>query len=456
MMSPTMSAPVGRRLALFATLAGCAIVAGVVMTRPRSVAARELLIPVTAGPSLLPAAVVAQRGWTEGERRRADVALYERRVSEDPRSASDWSMLAAHQLQAARDAQDAALYRAAEQAARRSIALRTARNAKTMMLLSSALLAQHRFPEALAWADSMVAGDSSVVSFRALRFELQVEMGQYAAAETTMRTLLLDRQHPAVAPRLARWFELRGQPDSARRLLLAAREVADSATTMPSEQRAWFHLRVADFALRHGALDLAEEALRRGRAVAPQDLRLRQAAVRWHGLRGDVAATRALADSIGEQLDIATSSFMAAFSRAHDDPVSADRWVDRVEALNRASPEPFARGWTMTRLEARVDPVATRALLEREARVRTDVYGWDQLALARLVTGDARGAAEASSRALALGTRDGNLFWHAAQVAVMRGDTTQAMQLARTALKINPHFHVADAAAARAFVTAAR
>jgi tetratricopeptide (TPR) repeat protein len=415
---------------------------------------RVHLIPVTAGPNLLPAALVAQRDWSERERRAADIALYERRVGEDPRSASDWSYLAAHRLQAARDAQDASLYRAAESAARQSLALRTDRNAKTMMLLSSALLAQHRFPEALAWADSMVRLDARVVSFRALQFELQVEMGHYAAAETTFRTLLLDRTHPAVAPRLARWFELRGQPDSARRLLLNARAVADTAATMPAEQRAWFHLRVADFALRTGDLTLAGDAIRRGRVVAPADVRIQQAALRLHGLRGDAAATHALADSIGDALDIASSAFLAAFERARGDSAAARRWVTRIERLNRETPEPFARGWTMARLEAAVDPAGVRDVLERESRIRTDVYGWDQLALARLATGDVTGARDASDRALSLGTRDGNLLWHAAQVALAARDRHRADSLARRALDINPVFHVADAAAARALLSA--
>lgn len=428
------------------------LVAGIVVTSARDASARDLVVPVTAGPNLLPASIASQAGWSEAARRTADIALFERRVSEDPSSASDWSYLAAHRLQAARDAADPALFRAAEDAARRSIALRPERNAKTMMLLSSALLAQHRFPEALAWADSMVRLDSSVVSFRALRFELQLEMGHYAAADSTRRTLLLERQHPAVAPRLARWFELTGQPDSARHLLLRARAVADTATTLPAEQRAWFHLRVADFALRNGALDEAGAAIERGRAVAPHDLRLSQAALRWYGLRGDSAAVTALADSLGDQLDIATSGFLASFARAHGDRRGAVRWLARVERLNRASPEPFARGWTLARLEAGAQLPATRALLEREAAVRTDVYGFDQLAMARLATGDLPGAQEASRRARSLGTRDGNLWWHASRIAQAAGDAVEAVRCARMALAINPHFHVADAPAARAYL----
>jgi tetratricopeptide (TPR) repeat protein len=417
---------------------------------------RALLVPVTAGPNLLPASFVLQREWSEAERRAADIALYERRTREDPQSASDWSYLAAHRLQAARDAQDPALFRAAEDAARRSVALRADRNAKTMMLLSSALLAQHRFPEALQWADSMVRLDSSVVSFRALRFELQVEMGRYAEAETTFRTLLLDRSHPAVAPRLARWFEMRGQPDSARRLLLTARAVSDTALNLPTEQRAWFHLRVADFALRTGDLRLADDAIRRGRLVAPDDVRLRQAAIRFHGLTGNARETRALADSLEAVLDIATSSFLAAFERDAGELAASRRWFERVEQLNRDSPEHFARGWTMARLEAGAALPAVRALLERESGERSDVYGWDQLSLARLAMGDLAGARAASSRALALGTRDGNLYWHASRVAAASGDSVRARALADTALKINPVFHVADANSARAFLRTTR
>jgi Tfp pilus assembly protein PilF len=411
---------------------------------------RERVVAAAVGPSLLPAALDTQRRHDERTTRAADLARYTRRVAEDPASAADWVLLAALRLQAARDAGDPDGFRAAESAARRSLALRTDRNAKAMMLLASALLAQHRFAEALAWADSSVARAPEVTSFRALQFELQVELGRYAAADSTARALLGQRTHPAVAPRLARWFELRGQPDTARRLLLAARATADTARGLPAEQRGWFHLRVADFALRHGDLAGAGAALARGIAAVPGDARLQQAAVRWHALDGRPARALALADSMAESLDLATSAFAATVARAVGDRVAAARWLARVEALNRAAPEPYARGWTLARLEAGVHLPETRARLEREIRERPDVYGWDQLAMARLLTGDIAGARAASDRALALGTTDASLLWHAARIADAAGDRARGAALTRRALAMNPTFHAEDVARAQA------
>jgi hypothetical protein len=228
-----------------------------------------------------------------------------------------------------------------------------------------------------------------------------------------------------------------------------ARAAADTVRTLPAEQRAWFDLRVVDFALRNGRLALADTALRTSRARSPHDLRLAQAEVRLAALNADWERARALLDSLGDKTDIATSALAIDVMLASRDSVAARRWLARVEQLNRESPEPFARGWTLARLQHGVHVPQTRALLEQEIVVRQDVYGWDQLALARLHAGDIRGAQQASDRARALGTRDANLIWHAALIALAADDGQSARTLAGDALAMNPHFHPRDTHAAR-------
>jgi hypothetical protein len=56
------------------------------------------------------------------------------------------------------------------------------------------------------------------------------------------------------------------------------------------------------------------------------------------------------------------------------------------------------------------------------------------------------------ARALALGTRDAMLFYHAAMIDRALGDTASARARLETALAINPYWHPTQPAEARALL----
>src|SRR6266545_3133699 len=168
--------------------------------------------------------------------------------------------LAALYLQRARETGAFEDYRRAERLARRSLALRVAHNGKTYALLAATLLAQHRFTEARDVARTLNARDPGVPSQRALLAEVELELGRYGAAGGLFDSLWPARHELSVAPRLARWAEIRGDTALARRLLDGALAAARQRHDLPAEQLAWFHLRVGDFALRYGRLGAAEYA----------------------------------------------------------------------------------------------------------------------------------------------------------------------------------------------------
>lgn len=106
--------------------------------------------------------------------------------------------------------------------------------------------------------------------------------------------------------------------------------------------------------------------------------------------------------------------------RAHaalGDGAAAEAWYGRAERLAAERPEPFNRQWSQFRLDHRRHVAETRTLLEREVRIRPDVYGWDLVAWARYLDGDVSGAADAITRAQRLGTSDATLRRHAALIA---------------------------------------
>lgn len=373
--------------------------------------------------------------------RSADIDFYVRRATEDPMSAEDRAMVAGLLLQRAREGGGRVDWELAERYATASLALRSDRNGKARLALASALLAQHKFAPALVEARRLVADSPDEPRYRSLLAELDVEMGDYDAAGAQFDTLTPHLTTLAVAPRYARYLEFRGESRKALRVLERALVMARAETDLPREQVAWFGLRLADAQMRSGLMDLAARSLAAALTLVPDDIRLWSLKARWHAQRGEWREALDAINTVGDQADLQTMALAGdAWAALGDSGRAAAAW-DATEQSARENPEPYNRQWTLFRLEHGIALAETRALLERESRERTDVFGLGQLALARVLTGDAPGATHAMQRALATGTQDAWLWYVAGRVEEANGRTTQAAEWYRRVLELHPQFH---------------
>ena len=177
---------------------------------------------------------------TETEIRDRDIAFYERRAGEDTASAGDRAQLAALYLQRARTGGSFADFERAERVARQSLHLRTAHNAQTFALLASALMARHDFIGALRVArraDSLEPGNASHI---ALLGEIELELGAYDSAAAHFTSLHFGGDQFTVAARVARWREITGHADAARRLLHSAVSRSTDAMICPRNKSRGF------------------------------------------------------------------------------------------------------------------------------------------------------------------------------------------------------------------------
>jgi tetratricopeptide (TPR) repeat protein len=346
--------------------------------------------------------------------RDSDIAFYRSRAARDSFAARDLSELGRLYLQRGRAGGDQADLVRAEESARRSLALRTGRNAAGFHILAASLLAQHRFVDALDVATRLVAADSLSISARALLGETQLELGRYGEARRTLGALRIYRTDPAVGPRLARWAELTGDVGQARRLLRDAADALERQPAASADQRAWFHLRLGDLALRYGHPGEAEDELTRGLALAPTDFRLLGAMARLEAARGDWRRAAEWGErAITQSLDPATLGVVSDAYRALGDPARAEEFAHSMEVAVLQQPGPFHRAWSLFLLDHGRQTATVLAKTEAELRTRRDVYGWDLYAWALHRSGRHQEAARAMRNALALGTRDPQLLAHA-------------------------------------------
>ena len=369
------------------------------------------------GAAATRATAIAHAQADAARRRDADIGFYTARVARDPIGAADRARLAALLLQRARETGDFGDYGRAEALARRSLALRVAHNAPAYALLASALLAQHRFTEALDVARALDARDPGVPSHRALLTEVELELGRYDAARPLVESLWPARHDLAVAPRLARWAEIRGDTALARRLLDGALAAARQRRDLPAEQLAWFYLRVGDFALRYGRLEVADYALQHGLMVFPGDYRLLAArarlAARQAHWRDAIACGE---EAIASVPDPATFGVISDAYAALGDAASAAEYARAMEIAVLGQPGQWHRAWSLFLLDhhRRVPEVLAR--VREELKTRRDVYGYDLLAWALHQAGHDTAAAAAMRQALAWGTKDPQLLRHAAAI----------------------------------------
>jgi tetratricopeptide (TPR) repeat protein len=388
---------------------------------------------------------------SEAQVRDLDIAFYQARIARDPLGARDRAQLAGLYLQRARETGDNQDLVRAEETARGSLANRRARNGKALAVLVNSLLAQHRYPEALAAARDLAALEPDARPVQALLGEIEMELGLYDSARAKFAPLESWTRDLAVAPRIARWLELQGRNEEARGLLLQARDNALKLHSLPAEQAAWFHLRVADLALRNGRLAEAEQSLRAGLAAHPGDYRVlglyaRLAAAR-HDWRGAVAwGERAIA----ETLDPATLGVVGDAYAALGDSAKAEEYYRVLEVAVSKQIGPFHRAWSLFLLDhdRRIPEVLGKA--REEIAVRRDLYGWDLLAWALHKAGRDAEARAAMEQALGLGTRDAMLFYHAGMIERALGDRGLARHYLAAALAVNPYWHPTQPEEARA------
>ncbi len=382
-----------------------------------------------------------------------DIRFYEARAARDPYGARDRAMLAALYLDRSRATGSEGDVRQAEALARASLGRRHARNDGAAAVLASALMAQHRFPEAYDLTTARLDADPDDPVIRATLGEIALELGRYAEADRLFATLSLLRGTPGVGPRYARWLELSGRSGEARELLVALRDTAAAGFRTTAEQLAWFDLRLGELAAHHGRPDLARPAFERALVSLPEDPRvlvaLGQLELRTgHPARAHDLGTRALAG----RLDPAALILLAEAAEAAGDRAAAGQYARALDVAVSQAGSGFHRAWGLFLLDhgQRIPELRTRATAELGNR--RDVQGLDLAAWAAFCAGDAVAAAPLADEALARGVEDATLLYHGGRIALAVGDTATARRRLTEALAIDPAFHVRQAAEARALL----
>jgi tetratricopeptide (TPR) repeat protein len=392
---------------------------------------------------------------SESEIRELDIEYFAQRAKRDPTGALDLAHLSALYLARGRETGDPRDAILAEEAARHSIMNRRERNGAATQVLETALLAQHRFDEALPLAIAARDADPQNAGLRAALGDIQMEMGMYDSARVSFAAVHAPVGDPATAPRLARWAEIEGQPDKARRLLHAALATVQKLPEVPREQLAWYWLRIGDVELRTGHPVAADAAYREGLAVHPDDYRLlaaiaHSALLQQNWKRAITFGERAIAVT----LDPATLGILSdAYAALGDSAKSAD-YAHVLDVAVLKQPGAYHRAWSLFLLDHDRHVGTVSRKIEQELRTRKDIYAYDLLAWSLHKQGRDVQAVAAMRQALKEGTQDAQLLFHSGMIEHALGHNDIARAQLTRALAVNAYFHPAQPAEARATLAA--
>ncbi|MEO5589127.1 MAG: tetratricopeptide repeat protein [Gemmatimonadaceae bacterium] len=387
---------------------------------------------------------------TELADRDVQIAVWKKALAADSESAIALGQLAGLYMQRGRESGDESNYATAAEYAQRSVNLRSNRNGAAFVTLASALLAQHRFVEARVVARELVANEPDIPQYRAMLGEVELELGDYDAARVNFDSLYALRTHLSIAPRLARWLEINGQSDAARKLLNASLMEAKGRKDLPREQIAWFHLRVGDIEMRNGRMRGARSAFEDGLKVDPDDYRLLSAMARLEAVEGHPRKTIEFGErAMSIKLDPATLGTISDAYSAVGDTATAAEYLKTMEVAVAGQPGAYHRAWSLFLLDhdLRVDEVLGN--VKGELETRRDVYGYDLLAWALHKAGNNVDARRAMAKAMRMNTQDAMLYYHAGVIDDALGDDVHARENLKRALEIDPFFHPAQPADAR-------
>jgi tetratricopeptide (TPR) repeat protein len=366
------------------------------------------------------------------------IANAKKEIAKKPGQFAGYNQLAIALSRRARETSDVAYYGQAEEALQKAAAL-APDNFESAKIHVWLLLGRHEFPAALEAAkllNKKVPDDVLVYGFLT---DANAELGNYSDAENAAQWMLNLR--PGNLPGMTRAAYLRelfGDVDGAYELM----DMAYQATVpTETEDRAWILSQMGHLRFVAGRTDDAENILQQALILFPG----------YHYALSNLAKVRIAQKRYEDAVTLLRQRYEAA--------QHAENLYDLAEALELAGHEAeakkaFAEFETKSLAEANRKDNSRRELIfyyadhahqpakalqvaRHEFAWRHDVYTLDAYAWALHVNGQESEARKQIETALAVGTRDPKLFFHAGEIALKVGDVSAAKRYLKQSAELN-------------------
>ena len=357
------------------------------------------------------------------------IAWAEKSIQAAPGKYQGYNQLALGLVRKARESSNPAYIAQAEEAVNKSLALDPG-NFAAMKIQVTILLDRREYAQALEQARILNRRAPDDVAVWGYIAEAAIGLGDYDAAEKAAQWMLDLR--PGNAPGLIEGAALRrlyGDLDGARDFLNQAYQ-----QTPPNEveDAAWLLTEMADLELRSGRLDGAEKLLAEAESVFPGYYRTLEGLARVRMARHEFGEAAELLTRRNQSFPTLESEYALAVALTEAGRTSeAAILYTRFESEARGrmeSADNSNRELILYYVDQAHRPAEALRVARLESRRRHDVLTLDALAWALYANAQYAEAEAQVNRALAVGIQDGELFYHAAQIASKLGLRAQAAQ----------------------------
>jgi tetratricopeptide (TPR) repeat protein len=390
----------------------------------------------------------------EQQRLDADVAFWAARLARDGRDTTSAVELARSSIELARSTGDVTDYLRADAAADAALAASPG-YVPAAGLKASILVALHRFTDARTAAEKLLADDPADAVALGVMADATLELGDLDAARDAIDRLAVAASGAASDVRRARLAFIEGDGAAA---VQAARDAVGHATEEGAEGSglAFYQTTLGDLlaATGHGneAVDAYHAALA-ARAAWPAALAgLGRQAFAAGDVSGAIADYDAAIGVIPLPESLARRGDLYAIRGGEGDAKRSADDLATVEAIAKLAGDAasvYDRTLVLYLADHGLDPDRAVRMAADELAVRKDVYGYDAYAWALQAAGRTREASAAMSQALAAGTRDPRLLYHAGVIALADGRTADGRTFLSDALALDPGFDPLGATRAR-------
>ncbi len=381
-------------------------------------------------------------------------------VERNPRDAQAYAALGAEYFQQARETGDVSDYELAEKSLNLSLDLVSADFSADAALgsLAEVCMGEHRFADALTYSHKALALGSGDVSPFAIVGDAEADMGEYdkaglAYARLTPRDMSLSpRAAYARDSRISYLNFVSG--DTAGAITLMTTAVAEGLEAqLPRENLAWLYYELGEYETQGGDAAAANTAYLAALDVHPGDYRALAglAKLRANNARYAEAITLYEKAIAVVPMPVFVAELGDLYAKTGDGAQAKKQYqlVQYIGLLGHINQVLHNRDLALFYADHDMKLPEALELARKEFEVRHDVYTWDALAWALYKNGQFAEARKASDTALAHGTQDSLLLFHAGLIADKLGDGDAARKDLTEALQINPHFHLLFASVAR-------
>jgi len=383
-------------------------------------------------------------------------------VARAPKDATAYAGLGAAYFQRARETADVSDYELAEQSLTKSLDLASEDFSSEAALetLAEVCMGEHRFSDALTYAQKALSLGTGELSPFAIVGDADADMGEYDKAAAAYRRLTPRDMTPS--PRAAYARDSRVSylkfvsGDTAGAIALMKNAVAEGVQAqLPAENLAWLYYELGEYETQAGDAGSADAAYLAALNIHPGDYRALAALGKLRANTGRFAEAIMLYQKAITivPMPIFVSELGDLYAKSGNQTEARKQYalVEYIGLLGRINRVLHNRDLALFYADHDIKLSESLELAQKELEVRHDVYTWDALAWALYKNGKLTEAAEASTKALHLGTQDSLLLYHAGMIAEALGKHEQARTDLKHALEINPHFHpiYADAAQQR-------